>query len=138
MAVVGRFCLGMVADRLDPRWLTMASFLSQALALAVITQTGSVPVLLTCCAVFGFSVGNLITLPPLIIHREFEASAFTIVLGLSTAISGIVCSFGPALLGLVRGLSGGYGAALAVCIALQLAAAAIVLWGREKISPARF
>jgi MFS family permease len=137
MAVIGRFCLGMVADRLDPRWLTMASFLSQALALAVITQAGSVPVLLACCAVFGFSVGNLITLPPLIIHREFEASAFTVVLGLSTAISGIACSFGPALLGLVRGLSGGYGAALAVCIALQLAAAAIVLWGREKLSPAR-
>jgi hypothetical protein len=81
--------------------------------------------------------GNLITLPPLIIHREFEASAFTVVLGLSTAISGIACSFGPALLGLVRGLSGGYDAALAVCIALQLAAAAIALWGREKISPAR-
>jgi MFS family permease len=137
MAVVGRLCLGMVADRLDPRWLTTASFVSQALALAIITQTGNVPVLLACCAVFGFSIGNLITLPPLIIHREFEASAFTVVLGLSTAISGIACSFGPALVGLVRGLSGGYGAALAVCIALQLAAAAIVLWGREKVSSTR-
>jgi MFS family permease len=131
MAVVGRLCLGMVADRLDPRWLTTASFLSQALALAIITQTDSAPVLLACCAVFGFSVGNSITLPPLIIHREFEASAFTTVLGLSTAVSGIACSFGPALLGLVRGLSGGYGAALAVCIALQLAAAVIVQ-GRKQ------
>jgi predicted MFS family arabinose efflux permease len=126
MAVVGRLCLGMVADRFDPRWLTTASFLSQALALAIITQTDSTPVLLACCAVFGFSVGNSITLPPLIIHREFEASAFTIVLGLSTAISGIACSFGPALLGLVRSLSGGYGLALALCIALQLIAAVIV------------
>ena len=79
-------------------------------------------------------LGNLITLPPLIIRREFEASAFTIVLGLSTAISGIACSFGPALLGLVRGLSGGYGLALAVCIALQLAAAVIVLWGEREHS----
>jgi len=59
--------------------------------------------------------GNLITLPPLIIHREFEASAFTVVLGLSTAISGIACSFGPALLGLVRGLSGGYGRSASRC-----------------------
>jgi MFS family permease len=136
MAVAGRLCLGVVADRLDPRWLTTASFVSQALARAVITQTDSAPVLLACCAVFGFSVGNLITLPPLIIHREFEASAFTVVLGLSTAISGIACSFGPALVGLVRGLNGGYGAALAVCIGLQLTAAALVLWGRETMSPA--
>jgi hypothetical protein len=88
------------------------------------------------CGEICEKLGNLITLPPLIIHREFEASAFTTVLGLSIAISGIACSFGPALVGLVRGLSGGYGAALAVCIALQLAAAAIVLWGREKVSSA--
>jgi predicted MFS family arabinose efflux permease len=132
MAVIGRLCLGMVAHRLDPRLLTSASFVSQALALALITQTDQAPVLLMCCAAFGFSVGNLITLPPMIIHREFGASAFTVVLGLSTAVSGIVCSFGPGLVGLVRSLSGGYEAALALCVALELVAAVIVLGGRKR------
>jgi predicted MFS family arabinose efflux permease len=135
MALLGRLCLGMVADRYNPRPLSAASFVSQALALIIIiTQTDSAPVLLACCAALGFSVGNLITLPPMIIHREFEASAFTVVLGLSTAIGGIVCAFGPGMVGLVRSLSGGYGAALAVCIALELVAAVIVLGGRPSSS----
>jgi predicted MFS family arabinose efflux permease len=130
MAVLGRLCLGMVADRYNPRLLTSVSFASQAAALVAITQTDSAPLLFGCCAALGFSVGNLITLPPMIIHREFEASAFTVVLGLSTAISGVVCAFGPGMVGLVRSLSGGYGAALALCVALDLVAAVIVLWGR--------
>jgi predicted MFS family arabinose efflux permease len=132
MALIGRLCLGMVADRFNPRLLTSASFASQALALMIITQTDSAVVLFASCAALGFSVGNLITLPPMIIHREFEASAFTVVLGLSTAISGIVCAFGPGMVGLVRSLSGGYGAALALCIALELVAAVIVLGGRRQ------
>jgi MFS family permease len=132
MALIGRLCLGMVADRFDPRPLSAASFVSQALALTILMQADSAPVLLACCAGLGFSVGNLITLPPMIIHREFEASAFTVVLGLSTAISGIVCAFGPGMVGLVRSLSGGYGAALALCVALELVAAVIVLWGWRR------
>ncbi len=135
MAVIGRLCLGMVADRLNPRLVTSASFVSQALALATIIQTDSAVVLFACCAAFGFSVGNLISLPPMIIHREFEAPAFTVVLGLSTAISGIVCAFGPGMVGLVRSLSGGYGAALALCVALELVAAVIVLWDRPARQP---
>ena len=72
MALVGRLCLGSVADRFNPRWLTTLSFVTQALALLTIIEAGQAPVLLAACAAFGFSVGNLITLPPLIIHREFE------------------------------------------------------------------
>jgi MFS family permease len=132
MALVGRLCLGSVADRFNPRWLTTLSFVTQALALLTIIEAGQAPVLLAACAAFGFSVGNLITLPPLIIHREFDQASFTVVLGLSTAISGVICAFGPGLLGLVRSLSGGYGAALAVCIALELVAAAIVLCGGSR------
>jgi MFS family permease len=129
MALVGRLCLGSVADRFNPRQLTTLSFATQALALATIIQAEQATVLLAACAAFGFSIGNLMTLPPLIIHREFDEASFTVVLGLSIAISGVVCAFGPGLLGLVRNLSGGYGAALAVCIALELVAAVIVLWG---------
>ena len=85
------------------------------------------PVILAASAVFGFSVGNLITLPPLIIHREFSSASFVIVMGLSTAISGTVGALGPGLIGLIRGWSSDYDAALLVCIALELVAAAIVV-----------
>ena len=88
--------------------------------------------LLAACAIFGFTVGNLITLPPLIIHREFDVGAFTVVMGLSTAASGIVGALGPGLVGLARSWSDGYAVALALCIMLELIAAAIVLFGSQK------
>lgn len=127
MAIAGRLSLGVIADRLDPRFAAAASLLSQAAALMTIRLTDDPHLVLAASAVFGFSVGNLITLPPLIIHREFEAASFTVVMGLFTAISGTVGAFGPGLLGLVRGWSGDYGAALLLAITLEVIAAAVVV-----------
>jgi MFS family permease len=127
MAVIGRLCLGLVVDRLDPRAVTAGSLVTQAAALFAISQTTEPAILFAACAVYGFSIGNLITLPPLIIHREFEPAAFGTVLGLSTAICGIVSAFGPGLVGFVRGATGGYTAALMLCLTLQLVSAVIVL-----------
>jgi predicted MFS family arabinose efflux permease len=132
MAVVGRLCLGMVVDRLNPRLVTSASLVSQAAALLAIIQTDNATALLAACSIFGFSIGNLITLPPLIIHREFDAADFTLVMGLSTALSGVVGALGPGLVGLSRSVSGGYAVALMFCIALELAAAVTVLYGEKR------
>ena len=127
MAVTGRLCLGMVVDRLDPRWTTTVSLTTQAGALVVIALSPNVMNLFLACAVYGFSIGNLITLPPLIIHREFDRALFGTVLGLSTAIGGMISALGPGLVGFVRAATGGYTAALLFCVMLKLVAAAIVL-----------
>ena len=80
--------------------------------------------------VFGLSVGNVITLPSLIVQREFAARSFGLVIGLSSTIGYVALAFGPVLLGVARDVTGGYGLALGICIALQLAAAALVLLKR--------
>ena len=92
-----------------------------------LAQAQEAATLLSACAVYGFSVGNLITFPSLIVQREFPAASFGMLIGLSTGIGQFTYAFGPGLLGLVRDATGGYGAALAMCIALNLIAAAIVL-----------
>ena len=127
MSLTGRLCLGIVVDRLDPRKTAAVSIATQAAAFCVIAWTSDTAFLFVACAVFGFSIGNLITLPPLIIHREFKAADFGIVMGLSTSISGIVNALGPGVVGLVRAATGGYTAPLMLCVMLQLVAAAIVL-----------
>jgi predicted MFS family arabinose efflux permease len=132
MAVVGRLCLGIVVDRLNPRLVAAASVVSQAAALLVIIQTNEASVLFVACAIFGSTIGNLITLPPLIIHDEFDAAAFTMVMGLVTGTAGVVGALGPGLVGLVRSLSGGYAAAFALCIALELIAAVVLVGGRKR------
>jgi cyanate permease len=79
------------------------------------------------CAVFGFSVGNLITLPSLIIFREFGATSFGLLVGLSVAINQVIYAFGPGVVGWLRDLSGAYTASLALCIGLECLAAVIIL-----------
>jgi cyanate permease len=93
----------------------------------VMTQTADPALLFLACAVFGLSAGNLISLPSLIIQREFEAASFGMLVGLSTAIGQFAYGFGPGLLGIVRDASGGYAAAIALCMALEITAAVAVL-----------
>jgi cyanate permease len=126
MAVVGRLTLGALVDRLDPRVATAGSLVSQAAALVALIWTRDPASLMIACAVYGFSVGNIITLPPLIIRREFAPASFAVVMGLSSAVGTFIGAFGPAIVGFARDVSGGYGAALALCAVLKLAAAAVV------------
>ena len=128
MAVVGRLSLGLFVDRLDPRIASAASMTSQAAALFVLLQSQSPTALLLCCAVYGFSIGNMITFPPLIIQHEIGRNAFAAAMGLGTSISGIVSAFGPGIVGLTRSMTGNYTAAFALCVTLDIVAAAIVLW----------
>ncbi|TCU78538.1 cyanate permease [Bradyrhizobium sp. R2.2-H] len=132
MAVVGRLSLGLFVDRLDPRLACAASMTSQAAALFVLLQSTNPTVLLACCAVYGFSIGNMITFPPLIIQREIGSTAFAAAMGLGTSISGIVSAFGPGIVGVVRSLTGNYTTAFALCVVLDLIATGIVLWRPGK------
>jgi MFS family permease len=136
-AVLGRLALGFVVDRTDQRVVGAASFLTQAGALLAMTSTDNGALLLLSCAVFGLSVGNVVTLPALIIQREFPAKAFAMLVGFSTAIGQFTYAFGPGLLGLLRDSSGGYAAPLLLCAALDAAAAGIVLVRGVRPDPSR-
>jgi MFS family permease len=126
-ALIGRIALGAWAGRLDLRRYTAWSLASQAVALLAIASTSNNAVLLVACAVYGFSAGNLVTLPSLVIQREFEAKAFGMVVGLAWAIIQFTYAFGPGILGALRDLTVGYGAPLLFCAALKIAAIAAIL-----------
>jgi cyanate permease len=127
MAIAGRFGLGAFADRLDMRWFAAASMISQAAALLAMAATTSTAALMLACVLFGLSAGNLLTLPSLVIQREFDAASFGMLVGLSWAISQFTYAFGPGLLGVMRDWTGDYTAPLVTCAALDLAAAALIL-----------
>ena len=127
MAILGRFGLGAFADRLDMRRFTAWSVASQAVALLAMTSTTNTAALIAACVVFGLSAGNLLTLPSLVIQREFDAASFGMLVGLSWAISQFTYAFGPGLLGVIRDATGNYTAPLVLCAALDLAAAALIL-----------
>ena len=124
-----RLLMSAFIDRLDQRPVGAATFATQAAALTLmITMPGSPAALYIGNIVFGSCMGNVVALPSLIIQREFAPSLFGLLLGLSTAIGQVGYSLSPALLGLVRDLTGGYRAVLGVCAGLQLAAAFLIVY----------
>jgi predicted MFS family arabinose efflux permease len=127
MAVIGRLLFSTVIDRLNQRLASALSFASQALALLVIINFRNEVALIAACAVFGFSVGNLITLPSLIVQREFDPRSFGVLISLLTAITQITYAFGPGVIGALRDLSGSYTLPFYGCIALEFAAAALIM-----------
>lgn len=127
MAVLGRLVVGAVIDRLNQRIVSAVSFVSQALALLLLINTDNHVAIFAACALFGFSVGNLITFPSLIISHEFGAKSFGLLVGLSVAINQVIYAFGPGIVGWLRDFSGAYTASLSLCIALQCLAAIIIL-----------
>ena len=127
-AVIGRLTLGAVVDRLDPRWISSVSMFSQAVALFVMTRTTDPTLLLVCCAAYGFSVGNIITLPSLIVQREFPPRRLRHGAGACRPRSAPSrARSGPGLIGLIRAATGDYAAALLVCMALKIVGGAFVL-----------
>jgi MFS family permease len=142
MAVVGRLVFSTVIDRLNQRLASALSFISQTAALAVVINFHNGWLLIAACAVFGFSVGNVITLPSLIIQREHDPRAFGVLISLVTAINQVTFAFGPGMIGVLRDLSGSYTLPFYGCIALELIAAALIMVGgrasqrRTRITPA--
>ncbi|WP_441278771.1 MFS transporter [Tardiphaga sp. 172_B4_N1_3] len=127
MAVVGRMLFSTVIDRLNQRLASALSFLSQATALAIIINSRNEALVFFACALFGFSVGNLITLPALIVQREFAARSFGVLVSLITAETQVTYAFGPGIVGWLRDLSGSYAVPFYVCMALQVAAAVLIM-----------
>lgn len=135
MAVVGRVLFSFVIDRLNQRLASALSFISQAAALLVVINVHNDYALIAACALFGFSVGNLITLPALIVQREFDPRSFGVLVSLITAINQVTYAFGPGVVGALRDISGGYALPFYTCIAIELTAAALIMVrGRPRSS----
>jgi MFS family permease len=79
------------------------------------------------CALFGLGVGNMITLPGMIVQQEFPRVHFSRVISLVVGINQFTFAFGPALLGYLQGGQGNYSFALLACLVVEMAAAVIVV-----------
>ena len=128
-ALIGRLVTGFVVDRLNRRIVASATLGLQILGLALLGWAPSGVVVYAGCALFGLGVGNLTTLPGLILAVEWPRERFSALVGLVVGINQLTFAFGPSLVGALRDWTGSYAPALGACAALQAVAAAIVLLG---------
>jgi MFS family permease len=125
-AIAGRIATGFVVDRLDRRFVASANFLIQVAGMALLLSSTSAVMVYAGCLLFGLGLGNLTSLPGLIVQQEFPARHFARVVSLIVAINQFCFAFGPGLLGQLQRI-GGYATALEACLMMQLAAAVIVM-----------
>ena len=116
-AFAGRSALAPVIDRVNQRHASSVTFVWQAAGLAVmLAMPNSVVALYIGSIIVRLSVGNIVSLRPLVFQHEFAPRSF----GLNATVGTLVMAAGPGLFGLAHDLTGSYAPSLCLCIGLQL------------------
>jgi predicted MFS family arabinose efflux permease len=125
-AVLGRSLLGWLIGERNRRQAAALNFLIQASGTTLLAFGGGVSVLACGCVLCWLGFGNLVSLPPLILQKEFPAVDVGRAVALTVAINQAVFAFAPAILGVLRDVENSYTAAFSVVAAIPLLAALIV------------
>lgn len=130
--LVGRLCLAKIIDRRDPRRYSAGVFAVQVFALAAIWIFPADSTLILGSLVYGFCLGQITTLSPIVVRREFGADGFAAAFGISGTVIQFCSAFGPAAYGALVEYLGGYGPVLGIAAGFELAAACIILTIRRR------
>ncbi|MEN9314714.1 MAG: hypothetical protein RIS35_1107 [Pseudomonadota bacterium] len=130
-ALAGRLVLARIVDRMDVRRMAAVAMLAQAAGLVAVASMPTVPVLIGVSLVYGWCIGHVTTLAPIVVRREFGAVAFGRIYGTAAVAIQLTSAFGPALLGALRDGFGGYGPGLMIAAGLTVAGAVALLLGRR-------
>lgn len=128
-AFVGRLILARIVDGVAVRKLACTVMIAQAAALLSLALWPAAPVLIGASLVYGYGIGHITTLGPIVVRREFGAAAFGATYGLAASAIQLTSAFGPAAIGLLRDSFGGYRPGLAIASAVTLVACAVMFAG---------
>jgi MFS family permease len=133
-ALIGRVGLARFADRIDARVTSSIVFLVAAIAYCALAVSENSVLLIGASMLFGLTVGNVTTLSPIIVRREFGAAAFGPIFGLASCAVQLATALGPSFYGLVHDWFGGYRESLFVAAAADAIAAIIIKTGQAPAS----
>src|SRR5262249_25098530 len=119
------------------RFVSSATLVIQIAGVVLLARGSSPTAVYAGCALFGWGVGNLTTLPGLILAVEWPRERFGALVALVVGINQLTFAFGPTLVGVLRDWAGNYGPALGACASLQAVAAAMILLGPGRARATR-
>jgi MFS family permease len=135
LAFGARVLLARMADRINIRFAAAVVLWVSAAGLAIAATASSAVWLISGVLIFGLNVGNLTTLPALIVRREFGAASFGKIFGLTGTLMQLSTALGPAAFGLLYDATGGYTLPLAIASGIMIAASFIVASIRQPDRP---
>ncbi len=130
-AFAGRLVLARIVDKVDVRGLACLIMALQTSALLAIALWPTVPVLVVASLIYGYGIGHVTTLGPVVVRREFGAAAFGATYGTAATVIQLTSAFGPALLGFLRDGFGGYGPGLVLASIITTTGCLALFAGRR-------
>ena len=137
MGIFGKVGAGYLADRVPPPLVLAAVFLMEAVGLTLLISTESMAGVAAFVVVFGYSMGAVVALQPLVVVHCFGVASMATILGAMTAFSGFSSALGPVFAGVMHDLLGDYTLAYLVFIGVDCFAAALILLVRPPEAPVR-
>ena len=135
-AFAGRLVLARIVDRVNVRRLACLIMALQTTALLAIALWPTAPVLIAASLVYGYGIGHVTTLGPVVVRREFGAAAFGATYGAAATVIQLTSAFGPALFGILRDSFGGYGPGLMIASLMTALGGLSLLIGSRAVRPA--
>jgi predicted MFS family arabinose efflux permease len=129
-AVIGRTLAGWWIGDHDRRIAATVNFAVQILGVLLLTFGHGWVLLALGYILFGWGIGNLTSLPPLIAQTEFNREDVVTAVALIVAINQAVFAFAPAIVGAFRDATSNYVLPFGIVACVQLLAATVILLGR--------
>jgi MFS family permease len=131
-ALLGRLMLARFADQISARLTASVMMVVAAGALAMQALSPVPAVLIVGSLLMGLTIGNVTTLAPIIVRREFGAASFGALYGVASCVIQLGMGLGPAFYGLLHDAFGGYVVPLVLAAGADLVAASVVFAGTAR------
>jgi MFS family permease len=130
-----RLPMGLVGDRIEPRWIMTVAFAGMAMATVGIWQApGGFPVVFAIMSIFGFCFGSIVPIFPTILGNYFGPSAFAPITGFLSPILIVICAPVPLVAGMIHDRLHSYDIAFIYVVVLTLVA---MLLGTALVPPTK-
>lgn len=129
-SIIARLVVGVFADNIDKKVLTIGLLLVQGGAVLAIVAFDSKVLTYGLVLVVGFTIGNIYMMQSLLVSELFGMVSFGTVFGLIGVASQTGSGLGPLAVGWLEDRTGGYSTPFTVTAALTFVAAACIAFAR--------
>ncbi len=137
LGIAGKLFFGAMADRYPARYAMSLCFGLQAVGTIILLFTPVLGSPFWFVILWGFAMGGVITLEPLIVGECFGMKSFGVILGMIYVCTTLGASIGPPFAGFVFDITDSYVAAFFIFVITYALSSALSLWAipPQKKSP---
>lgn len=129
-SIIARLLVGVFADGVDKRLLTVILFVVQGTAILFIIHTQNIAATWVLTLIFGLTIGNIYMMQSLLVGELFGIVSFGSVFGLISLAGQVGSGLGPIGVGFLHDQTGGYGVPFTVTALLTYVAAVAILFAK--------